>query len=71
MKMTENWILRDVSKQVDYSYKLHGSLQVLNLANLPRDMCCSVLREEFRLVQLRLRYPNAADFAQSPVSFII
>jgi len=32
-------------------------------------MCWDMLREEFRLVQFRLLYPNAKDFAQSPVSF--
>jgi len=35
-----------------------------------REMCLTVLRREFRLVQFRLLYPNSADFAQSPVSNI-
>ena len=32
-------------------------------------MCWSLLRNEFHLDQLRLRYPNPAHFAESPVSF--
>ena len=34
-------------------------------------MCRSVIRKEFRLVQFGLNYPDAADFAQSPVSFTL
>ncbi|KAL9982955.1 hypothetical protein ACROYT_G005070 [Oculina patagonica] len=29
-------------------------------------MCCNILRDEFRLIQFRLLYPNAEDFSQSP-----
>ena len=37
---------------------------------MPRISCWSFIREEFRLRQLRLLHPDAADFAQSPVSFV-
>lgn len=38
----------------------------LNIATYRRGMCLGVLRAEFRLVQFRLQYTNAADFAESP-----
>lgn len=34
-------------------------------------MSWSVLRKEFRLVQFGLNYPDAADFAKSPVSLTL
>ena len=37
---------------------------------LSKEMCWSVLRREFRLVNFRLLYPNSEDFVQSPVSKI-
>lgn len=65
------WVVYPLSCNTKFYLQLEATWIIEEPVNLRGKMCLSVLRREFRLVQLGLIYPDAADFVQSPVSFIL